>query len=559
MAKILLYRQEAREALGRGIEKFTRAIDGTIGPKGGNSIIDVPIGTPIVTRDGVQIASEIELEDPFENMGAQVVRAASRQTNNLAGDGTTTATVLANAIIQRGLQAIREAKNPVDVVRGIEKASELATANVKEQSVPLPEGGAVSVATVSSGDRHLGQLVADALEHVGTSGHLEIERAPGVESSLEIINGFFFDRGYLSHHLATESDSLEAVVTDARILLTDFKIKDAAQVQAILDKVGTDEPLVILAETFFPEALSALITANAKAAAPLVAVNPPEFGRWREAMMEDLAAVTGGRFISEALGGNLDELTVDDLGSADEVRSTEEKTIVTGGRGKPEDIEGRREQVNRQLAVMEQLVEIDKLEERLVQLKSGGGKALLHIGGHTGVEQRRRELLVEDAINATRHAMLEGVVPGGGMALVKASQEILEYKDDALKDDQVKGMKALADAIIQPLRCIVENCGEDAEEIIPKAISQEPGHGFNAENGTFGNLVEQGIIDPVKVTTTALGNAVSVAGLILNTQSLIADKPEDEDPTAGRARGGGAENLHLGPMGEGQGNLTPAK
>eukprot|EP00747_Dinoflagellata_sp_TGD_P108667 gnl/TRDRNA2_/TRDRNA2_170484_c0_seq2.p1 gnl/TRDRNA2_/TRDRNA2_170484_c0~~gnl/TRDRNA2_/TRDRNA2_170484_c0_seq2.p1 ORF type:complete len:370 (-),score=14.47 gnl/TRDRNA2_/TRDRNA2_170484_c0_seq2:19-1128(-) len=369
MAKILLYRQEAREALGRGIDKFTRAIDGTIGPKGGNSIIDVPIGTPIVTRDGVSIASEIELEDPFENMGAQVVRAASRQTNNLAGDGTTTATVLANAIIQRGLQEIREAKNPVDVVRGIENASEIATANVREQAVPLSDGDAVSVATVAAGDRHLGQLVADALKHVGTSGHIEIERAPGVESTLEIINGFYFDRGYLSHHLATEADSLEAIVTNARILLTDTKIKDPAQVQAILDKVGTDEPLVIIAETFSPDAVSALITANSNASVPLLAVNPPEFGRWREAMMEDLAAVTGGRFISEALGGSLDALSVDDLGSADEVLSTEEKTIITGGHGKPEDIEGRREQVNRQLAVMEQLVEIDKLEERLVQFK----------------------------------------------------------------------------------------------------------------------------------------------------------------------------------------------
>ncbi len=555
MAKILLYRQEAREALGRGIEKFTRAIDGTIGPKGGNSIIDVPIGTPIVTRDGVQIASEIELEDPFENMGAQVVRAASRQTNNIAGDGTTTATVLANAIIQRGLEQIREAGNPVDVVHGIENASSLAIANVRKQAVPLPKGGAVSVATVAAGDRHLGQLVADALEHVGTSGHIELERAPGVESSLEIINGFYFDRGYLSHHLATESDSLEAIVPEARVLLTDAKIKDAAQVQAILDKVGTDEPLVIIAESFHPDALSALMTANAKVEMPLLAVNPPEFGRWREAMMEDLAAVTGGRFISETLGGSLDNLSADDLGRASEVRATEEKTIITGGRGNLKDIEGRREQVSRQLAVMEQLVEIDKLEERLVQLKSGGGKAMLYVGGHTGVEQRRRELLVEDAINATRHAILEGVVPGGGMALVKASQDILEHKDDAMSDDQVRGMNALADALLQPLRCIVENCGGDVEVILPKAISQEFGHGFNAENSTFGNLVEQGVIDPVKVTTTALGNAVSVAGLILTTQSLIADKPEIDDPTAGVARGGGAENLGLEPLGVGQGNL----
>lgn len=559
MAKILLYRQEAREALGRGIEKFTRAIDGTIGPKGGNSIIDVPIGTPIVTRDGVQIASEIELEDPFENMGAQVVRAASRQTNNIAGDGTTTASVLANAIIQRGLCQTREAANPVDVVRGIENASAIAVANVLEQAVPLQADGAVSVASVAAGDRQLGQLVADALEHVGTSGHIEIEKALGIESSLEIINGFYFDRGYLSHHLATEADSLEAIVPQARILLTDAKIKDANQVQTILSKVGTYEPLVIIAEAFYADALSALMTANAKTSVPLLAVNPPEFGRWREAMMEDLAAVTGGRFISETLGGNLEDLSIEDLGMADEVRATEEKTVITGGQGNAKDIEGRREQINRQLEVMEQLVEIDKLEERLIQLKSGGGKAIIYVGGHTGVERRRRELLVEDAINATRHAMLEGVVVGGGMALAKASHDILQQKNDSVPSDQIKGMHVLADALLEPLRCIVENCGADVEEIVPKAINQDPGHGFNAENGTFGNLLEEGIIDPVKVTITALGNAVSVASLILTTQSLIADKPEYDDPTAGPARGGGAEDLAATKMGEKPGPFSTGK
>lgn len=550
MAKILLYRQEAREALGRGVEKFTRAIDGTIGPKGGNSIIDVPIGTPIVTRDGVTIASEIELEDPFENMGVQVVRAASRQTDKKAGDGTTTATILANAIIQGGLNVIRENANVVDVVRGIENAAAIAVNSMQDEAVPLPTGSAAAVASVAAGDTHLGQLVAGALEHVGTSGHIEIEKASGVESSLEIINGFYFDRGYLSHHLATEADTLEAIVPDARILLTDARIKGAARLSAILEKVGTDEPLVIIAEMFDAEAISALLTAKAKATAPLLAVNPPEFGRWREAMMEDLAAVTGARYLSEPLGGNIDDLTKDDLGRADEVRATEEKTVVIGGRGSPEAIEGRREQVSRQLEVMEQLVEIDKLEERLVQLKSGGGKAMIYVGGHTGVERRRRELLVEDAINATRHAMLEGVVTGGGMALVRASQAITAMKDESTSNDQSKGKQVLAEALLQPLRCIVENCGGNVEEIVPQALKQEPGHGFDAESGNFVNLLEKGIIDPVKVPTTALGNAVSVAGLILTTQSLIADKPEDEDPTAGMARGGGAELLGMNKLGD---------
>ncbi len=552
MPKILLYRQEAREALGRGVEKFTRAIDGTIGPKGGNSIIDVPIGTPIVTRDGVTIASEIELEDPFENMGVQVVRAAARQTDKVAGDGTTTAAILANAIIQRGLREIRENANAnvVDVVRGIETAAAIAVNTMREQATPLPAGGAVSVATVAAGDAQLGQLVADALEHVGPFGHVEVEKAPGVESSLEIIDGFSFDRGYLSHHLATEPDSLEAIVPEARILLTDAKIKGAAELEAILNVVGTDEPLVIIAEAVDADAISALISANAKAAVPLLAVNPPEYGRWREAMMEDLAAITGGRYISAPMGRYLEDLTTDDLGRAEEVRATEEQTVIVRGRGSDEAVEGRREQVLRQLRVMDQPVECDKLEERLMQLKSGGGKARIYAGAHTGVERRRRELLIEDAINATRFAMEEGVVAGGGMALVRASQAIMQQAEGAIPGNQVAGAKALADALLQPLRCIVENCGADVEEIVTKAASQPAGHGFNAEEGTFGNLLEQGVIDAVMVPITALGNAVSVAGLILTTQSLVADKPEFDDPTAGAARGGGSELLAMQKLGE---------
>lgn len=541
---MLLYRQEAREALGRGVKKFVRALDGTIGPKGGNGIIDVPIGTPIVTRDGVRIATEIELDDPFENMGVQVVREASRQTNKVAGDGTTTAAVLANSLVESGLRAITQGANAVDVVRGIEKAGKVAVAAMREEAKPLAPGDAESVARVAANDAALGKMVADAMDQVGSSGIVDVESGDSEETLLEVVNGFTFDRGYLSHHLATETDTMEAILPQARILLTDAKIKGREQLKTILDKIGTDEPLVIIAEQFDADALAALIGLRDTASAPVVAVHPPEYGRWREAMMEDLAVITGGRFMCAPMGRYIDDLTTDDLGVAQEVRATEEKTVITGGGGDADAIDGRREQAIRQLTVMEQPVERDKLEERLAQLKSGGGKAVIYVGGYTGVERRRREHLIEDAINATRHAMSEGVVPGGGMALVKAARAV-EQTRQSLQAGQAKGAEIVAKALLQPLWCIADNCGSDADEIVSTAVDQPAGHGFDAERGTFGNLLESGVLDPVKVPCTALENAVSVSALILTTQVLVADKPEFEDPTAGPARGGGAEKLAL--------------
>lgn len=541
MAKILRYRQEAREALGRGIRKFARAIDGTIGPKGGNGIIDVPLGTPIVTRDGDQIASEIELDDPFENMGVQVVRQAANQTNEVAGDGTTTATILADAIVQEGLKSIAGGANPVDVVRGIERAGSLAYDEIREQAVPLPDGGAVAVASVAAGDRDLGELVGEALLRVGESGIVDVERSQAIRTTVEIATGFTFDRGYISHHLATETDTLEAILSQTRILLTDATVNGQQQLKMILDKVGTDEPLLIISDGFDAEAKAALLGLRDTDAAPVVAVNPPEFGRWREAMMEDLAILTGGRYINATMGRSLENLTPEDLGFADSVTTNEEKTLIVGAAGNAEEIEGRREQVARKLEVMEQPMERDKLEERLAQLKSGGGKATIYVGGYTDVERRRREMLIEDAVNAAQHAIAEGVVPGGGMALVNAAKEIEDYRGGSV-GDQLKGFNALSDALVQPLRCIADNCGADIKTVVSTARQQTAGHGFNAETGSFEDLVGQGVIDPVKVTCTALENAVSVASLILTTRVLIADKPEFDDPTAGPALGGGSED-----------------
>lgn len=545
MSKILLYRQEAREAMARGVMQFARALDGTIGPKGGNGIIDVPLGTPIVTRDGVRIAQEIELDDPFENAGVQIVREASRQTNEVAGDGTTTAAVLANALVQFGLKKIGDGANAVDVVRGIEHSGKTAVAAMREEAVPVRPGDVEAVARVAANDPELGKMVADAQEQVGLNGIVDVESGQGDTSVLEVVNGFTFDRGYLSHHLSTETDTMESILPKARVLLTDAKIKGRAQLEAVLEKIGTDEPLLIIAEQIDADALAALIGLRDHISAPVVAVHPPEFGRWREAMMEDLAVITGGKFICAHMGRYIEDLTPADLGVAEEVRTNEEKTVITGGGGDPTAIEGRRDQAFRQLQVMEQPVERDKLEERLAQIKSGGGKAVIYVGGFTAVERRRREHLVEDAINATHHAMAEGVVPGGGMALVKAARAVKQAAQ-SLPEAQAIGAGVVAEALLQPLRCIAENCGADAQEVLSKAAEQPAGYGFDAELGSYRNLLEDTVVvDPVKVPCTALDNAVSVSALILTAQVLIADKPEFEDPTAGVARGGGGENLAL--------------
>lgn len=544
MSKILLYRQEARMAMARGVQQFAWALDGTIGPKGGNGIIDVPLGTPIVTRDGVRIAQEIELDDPFENAGVQIVREASRQTNEIAGDGTTTAAVLANALVQFGLKTIGEGVNSVDVVRGIEHAGKAAVAAMRKEAVPTKPGDLEAVARVAANEPALGKMVADAQEQVGVTGIVDVESGQGEETVLEVIKGFTFDRGYLSHHLATEADTMESILRDVRILLTDAKIRGRDQLNAVLDKIGTEEPLLIIAEQIDADALAALIGLRDKISAPIVAVHPPEYGRWREAMMEDLAVITGGKFICAPMGRYIEDLTPADLGKATEVRANEEKTVITGGSGNAEAIAGRRDQAFRQLQVMEQPVERDKLEERLAQIKSGGGKAVIYVGGFTPVERRRREHLVEDAINATHHAMVEGVVPGGGMALVKASLAVRQAAQ-SLPEGQAKGAEVVAKALIQPLRCIAENCGADADDVVSKAADQPAGGGFDAERGAFSNLLESGVIDPVKVPCTALDNAISVSALILMAQVLIADKPEFEDPTAGVARGGGGEKLAL--------------
>jgi chaperonin GroEL len=542
MAKMMLHDQEAREALGRGVAKLAKAVRGTLGPKGMNAMMDRPIGTPIVSRDGVSIASEIELEDPFENMGAQVLREVSKQTNEVAGDGTTTATVLADVLVQDGLKLLAAGANPVELVEGLEVAVTQAIAALKRAATAVDgAGGLRAVASIAANDAILGAMVAEAFERAGNHGIVAVEYGATVETTLEVVEGMAFERGYLSHHMVTDVERMQVVLDEPFILMTDHKIVAMEQLNGVLSMIEkSGRPLLIIAEEVAPPVIMQLLSRREKTNFKVAAIHPPEYGHWRKAMLEDIAIATGGKVISVDLGGKIEHSEVSDLGSARQVRISASKTLITAGRGEPRKVSARREQVMRQYEVAPENIERDKFQERIAKLS--GGTALILAGGATPVEQKRRTQSIEDAINATRAAIEEGVVPGGGVALLKIAPQL---------DDTIKGMKGsskqgaelLQRALSRPLFYIAANAGLDGEGEVAKATRSKNGHGLDARNGAFVDMVESGIIDPVKVAYSAVRNAASVAGLILTTQTLIAKKPDDYDPTAGPARGGGAERL----------------
>ena len=542
MPNIMLHDDEARQALGRGVAKMARAVRGTLGPRGMNAIIDRPIGTPIISRDGASIAAEIELEDPFENMGAQVLREVSKQTNQVAGDGTTTATVLADALVQDGLACLAKGANPVELVEGLELAvAEVITA-LKRSAKPLSGGDELrAVAMVAANDDPTGLLVAEALERVGADGIVDVDYGSTVETLLDIVDGMAFDRGYLSHHMITDVEKMQVVLDNPYILLTDMRLMTADEVAAIVALVADSKrPLLVIAEEVAPVCVVSLLAWRDKGGPPVAAIHPPEYGHWRKAALEDLAILTGGRVIARDLGGSIGAVQMRDLGSARQVRISSHQTLVTAGGGDPEMIAARRQQVARQYEVAPENIERDKIKERLAKLS--GGTAMLLAGGATPVEQKRRVHLIEDAINAARAAIAEGVVPGGGLALLRVAGEL-----DALisrsEGHVQQGVKLLQRALHQPSHHIAANCGLDPHVVMRKALDAKPGVGLDARSGRFVDLVAAGIIDPVKVSYSAVRNAASVAGLILTTQTLIAKKPDYVDPTAGPALGGGAELL----------------
>ena len=542
MPNIMLHDDEARQALGRGVAKMARAVRGTLGPRGMNAIIDRPIGTPIISRDGASIAAEIELEDPFENMGAQVLREVSKQTNEVAGDGTTTATVLADALVQDGLACLASGANPVELVEGLELAVAEVIEALKRSARPLSGGDELrAVAMVAANDDPTGLLVAEALERVGADGIVDVDYGSTVETLLDIVDGMAFDRGYLSHHMITDVEKMQVVLDNPYILMTDQRLMTQEELGAIIALVADSKrPLLVIAEEVAPVCVIGLLSWRDKGGSTVAAIHPPEYGHWRKAALEDLAILTGGRVIARDLGGTIAAVQLRDLGSARQVRISSNQTVVTAGGGDAAMIEARRQQVSRQHELAPENIERDKIKERLSKLS--GGTAVLLAGGATPVEQKRRVHLIEDAINAARAAIAEGVVPGGGLALLRVASE-LDNLASSTEGHVQQGVKLLQRALHQPLHHIAANCGMDPKAALRKTLEGKGSFGLDARSGRFVDLVAAGIIDPVKVSYSAVRNAASVAGLILTTQTLIAKKPDLLDPTAGPATGGGAERL----------------
>lgn len=546
MPKMMLHDEAAREALARGVHKLARAVGGTLGPRGMNAVMDRPVGTPIISRDGVTIAAEIELECPFENMGAQIVREVSAQTNEIAGDGTTTATVLADALVQGGLREVSSGVNAVELVQGIEKAADVVIAALKDLAKPVSGPDTVrAVATIAANDAALGQIVSDAFAKAGTNGIVDVQYGVGMQSTMEFIEGMTFDRGYLSHHMATDPETMEAVLYNPLVLITDIKIQQPAElanVYALME--AAKRPLLIIAEDIAPPCVMDMLARREKTLLPIVAVNPPEYGHWRKAMLEDIAIVTGGRVIARDLGGRIDACEAADLGGAQIAKISAGRTAIAAGNGDAGALDARREQVRRMHEAAPENVERDKFKERLSKLS--GGTAIIFAGGATPVELKRKAQLIDDAVCAARAALDEGVVPGGGTALLRVLPA-LDKCAKSVSGGVARGVALVGEALRKPLERIASNGGLDGQEKVRLVIAAKGGTGLDARSGEIIDLTKAGVVDPVKVVHSALRNAVSVAGLILTTHTLVAKRPDDYDPTKEPARGGGAELLGRTP------------
>jgi chaperonin GroEL len=543
MPKLIKLDEEARVALEKGVDKLATVVKATLGPKGRNSIIDRLFSTPMVSNDGVFIAREIELEDPFENMGAMLVKEVASNTNDNAGDGTTTATVLAQSMVKEGLKHVREGSNPILLKQGIEETVKLTVNTLKKNAVPIINRKMISeVASIASRDIEIGELIADAMDRVGKDGIILVEESKLPTTVLEVIEGMRFDRGYISHNMVTNYEKMEALLEDPYILITDQKISSVHQILPILEKLsGSGSSLLIIAEDIGDELIGTLMVNKHRGNLQTVAVRSPEFGYNRKLMLEDIAIMTGGRVISEATGKRLENITIEDLGKARQVIVNKDQTAIVEGYGSYEEIKGRKDQIRLQVESTVQEWEKEKLQERLSRLS--GGMAVILAGGITSVECREKLLRIEDALNATFAAVEEGIVAGGGTALLQVLPEVREQISN-FEGDRYNGAQVVLDSLTTPLITIANNCGLDGNAILEKVKSCENGYGFNALTGEFVDLIKNGIIDPVKVTSTALKNAASIASLIITTDSLITEKPEAEvDPTKGPSRGGGGELL----------------
>ncbi len=541
MAKQLKYGEDARKALESGLNQLANTVKITLGPKGRNVVLEKKFGAPLITNDGVTIAKEIELEDPFENMGAQLVKEVATKTNDVAGDGTTTATLLAQAIVREGLRNVAAGANPMVVRRGIEAAVNEAVDGLKELSVPVGSKHAIEqVAAISASDETVGKLIADAMEKVGKDGVITIEESKTMKTELNIVEGMQFDRGYCSAYMATDTDKMEAVLDNPMILITEKKISNIQEILPVLEQIAqAGRKLLIIAEDVEGEALATLVINKLRGTFTCVAVKAPGFGDRRKAMLQDIAILTGGQVISDELGMDLKETTLDMLGSAKQVKVDKEKTVIVEGAGDSGEIAARVKSIRAQIEETTSDYDKEKLQERLAKL--AGGVAVIAVGAATEVEMKDSKLRMEDALNATRAAVEEGIVPGGGVALLSVCDRVKALAEKETGDKKT-GVEIVLRALEEPIRQIAKNAGVEGSVIIENIRRNgEQGYGYDAATDTYGIMVEKGIVDPTKVTRCALQNAASVAAMVLTTESIVADipKPEPAAPDMGGAGMGG--------------------
>ncbi len=530
-AKEVKFGNSARQKMLAGVSVLSDAVKVTLGPKGRNVVLDKSFGAPTVTKDGVSVAKEIELEDNFENMGAQMVKEVASQTSDVAGDGTTTATVLAQAIFREGLKSVAAGFNPMDLKRGIDKATAVVIENLQSISVPCEDDTSIAqVGTISANsDSAVGEVIAEAMQKVGKEGVITVEEASGLENELDVVEGMQFDRGYLSPYFINQADSQSVELEEPFILLFDKKIANIRDLLPLLEGVAkSGRPLLVIAEDIEGEALATLVVNNIRGIVKVAGVKAPGFGDRRKAMLQDIAILTGGQVISEEVGLSLEKTTLEDLGTAKKVQITKENTTVIDGAGTGSDIKARIGQINAEIEDSSSDYDREKLQERLAKLS--GGVAVIKVGAATEIEMKEKKARVEDALNATKAAVMEGIVPGGGVALVRAKASLEKLEGD--NDDQNVGINILRRALEEPLRQIVSNAGSDSSVILNEVAKGKANFGYNAATDEYGDMVEMGIVDPTKVTRYALQNAASVTGLLLTTEAMVTDAPQDDAPVA---------------------------
>ncbi len=528
MAKEIRFGEDARRAMEEGINKLANAVKVTLGPKGRNVVIDKSYGSPDITNDGVTIAREIELEDSYENMGAQLVKEVATKTNDVAGDGTTTATLLAQAIVREGMKNVAAGANPIILQKGIKRAVESAVEELKKDSVQVDSKDSIAqVASVSAGSKEIGKLISEAMEKVGKEGVITVEESRSTGTTLEVVEGLQFDNGYLSAYMVSDREKMIAELEDPYILITDQKVKNIQEILPILEKiVEENRPLLIIADDVETEAIATLVVNQLRGTFNCVAVKAPGFGDRRKEMLEDIATLTGGKVVSEELGHKLEETSVDMLGKATKVKVDKDETVIVDGLGKDEDIKERVSQIKAQMDNTDSEFDLEKLEERLAKLT--GGVAVIHVGAASETELKERKSRIEDALAATRAAVEEGIVPGGGTVLVDTISKVSKLLDET-EGDEKTGVQIIVRALEEPVRQIADNAGVEGSIVVEKVKDADKGIGFDAMNDEYVDMIKSGIVDPTKVTRNALQNAASVAAMILTTEAVVADIKEDED------------------------------